>query len=178
MRLRALEIGPGKNPVNRSWHLMDMVNRPNLTYKHDVRDTPFPVPANHYDLVYMSHVLEHVPWFKTDEVLSEIYRITKPRGKVEIWVPDLKKLIEGYLNPDRIKNDGWYKFNPDRDPVRWFNGRMFTYGPGDENWHRAVFDEEYLHRCLRKAGFRDCHRLAKPRGYDHGWINLGMMGVK
>lgn len=178
MRPRVLEIGPGKNPVDRRWDTMDMVNRPNLTYKHDVRQFPFPIASNKYDLVYMSHILEHVPWMYTDNVLSEVYRILRPKGKIEVWVPDLKKLVAGYLNPSLIKNDGWYRFNPGQDPVRWFNGRLFTYGPGPENWHRAAFDEEYLHRCLNKASFTGCHRLAKPRGYDHGWINLGMMGTK
>ncbi len=125
----------------------------------------------------MSHILEHIPWTQTDIFLKEIYRILKPRGVVEIWVPDLEKLVQAYLNPELNKKDGWYRFNDERDPVKWFNGRLFTYGPGEENFHRASFDTSYLNRCLIKAGF-DTQSLSKPRGYDHGWINLGMAGRK
>ena len=176
--MRALEIGPGKDPVSKDWDLLDMVDRPNLTYKHDLRKLPLPIENNTYDLVYMSHILEHIPWTKTIETLEEIRRILKPGGTVEIWVPDLAKLVGAYLNPERVKMDGWYKFNEEKDPVRWFNGRLFTYGPGEENWHRAAFDEPYLRRCLKKAGFKNQTKLESPRGYDHGWINLGIRGEK
>lgn len=145
---------------------------------HDLKNTPLPFEDNQFDLVYLSHVLEHVEWTKTHSVLQELYRILAPNGVVEIWVPDLKKLVAAYLDHTLIKNDGWYRFNEDRDPVRWFNGRLFTYGPGEENFHRAAFDQEFLTRCLMHAGFKDVSLLNKPRGADHGWINLGIRGTK
>jgi hypothetical protein len=123
---------------------------------------------------YMSHILEHIPWFQTKECLTEVKRILRPGGTIEIWVPDLAKLIEGFLNPSLIEKDGWYKHNPNKDPTIWLNGRLFTYGPGEENWHRAAFTREYLTQCLAEAGFVDIFPLEKPRGYYHGWINLGV----
>jgi len=173
-----LEIGPGGDPVDPAWDIMDMVNRAYVNIKHDARILPLPIEDNTYKLVYMSHVLEHIPWTQTDKFLKEIYRILKPGGSVEIWVPDLRKLVEAWLNPELIKNDGWYRFNPDQDPTVWFNGRLFTYGPGEENFHRAAFDAKHLENCLLKAGFNTCELLSKPRSYDHGWINLGLKGIK
>lgn len=174
----ALEIGPGEKPTDLSWDTMDVIQRPGLTWLHDARSLPLPIPDASYGLVYMSHILEHIPWTQTVAFLKEIRRILIPGGSVEIWVPDLAKLVQAYLE----HNTGgckWRKFNKENDPVTWFNGRLFTYGPEDENWHRAAFDAQYLKRQLRRAGFDAAiNRLSKPRGYDHGWINLGMVAYK
>ena len=126
----------------------------------------------------MSHILEHIPWTQTVAALREMRRILAPGGALEIWVPDLEKLVKAYLAKD-TGGCKWRKFNKEADPVTWFNGRLFTYGPEAENWHRAAFDAPYLKRQLRRAGFNQAiNRLQKPRGYDHGWINLGMVAYK
>ncbi len=177
--MRHLEIGPGRRKLGSQWVTMDCIMRPGVVdIVHDLKDLPLPFQDGEFNLVYLSHVLEHVEWAKTHETLTELHRILRPEGEVEIWVPNLKKLVAAYLDHDLIKNDGWWKFNDDHDPVTWFNGRMFTYGPGDENFHRAVFDEGFLTRCLIRAGFKNVSLLNKPRGADHGWINLGMRGTK
>jgi ubiquinone/menaquinone biosynthesis C-methylase UbiE len=177
--MRVLEIGPGEKPVDPSWDTMDMIQRPGLNHTiHDVRNLPLPVPDESYGLVYMSHILEHIPWTQTVDALREIRRILIPGGSVEIWVPDLAKLVDAYIKGN-TGGCNWRKFNKEDDPVTWFNGRVFTYGPGEENWHRALFDAQYLKRQLRRAGFVGAiNRLRKPRGYDHGWINLGMVAYK
>jgi len=174
--MRALEIGPGKHPVDPRWDMMDMIQRPGITYKHDARIRPWPIKDNQYQLVYMSHVLEHIPWFDTIDTLAEVLRILKPGGFVEIWVPNFELIVDAYL--ERKCMDNWYKFNPKKDYMTWINGRLFTYGPGEENWHRAAFDEESLKGCLVAAGFRTTVKLDKPRGIDHGLINLGVSGTK
>ena len=100
----------------------------------------------------------------------------KTGGTVEIWVPDFKKIVEAYKKEK--PGDHWFKFNGEKDFMTWINGRLFTYGPGEENWHRATFDDKYLRVQLRRAGFRGTELLKKPRGYDHGPINLGVVAVK
>ena len=174
--MRALEIGPGRNPVDKSWTIIDMVKRPWVDIVHDVRKLPLPFKDNSFDLVYLSHILEHIPWFQTLDFLKEIRRILVQTGTIEVWVPDFKKLVECYLK--RKSGDNWRRYNPNNDPMMWLNGRIFTYGPGEENWHRTVFDCRYLKDCLKAAGFQYTDDLKKPRGYDHGFINLGVAAVK
>lgn len=153
---------------------MDVVAGDHIDVVHSLTDVPLPFPDSSFDLVYMSHVLEHVPWFLTVRILSDMRRLLRNGGVLEVWVPDLAKLVRGYLEPSVIGNDGWWKHNEGHHPVTWFNGRLFSYGPPGRNWHRAVFDRTYLAECLLAAGFSTLVRVERPRGCDHGWINLGM----
>ena len=168
--MRKLEIG-SQTKLGPDWELMDIVPGPEVDVVADLaKRLPFEDGA--FDLVYMSHVLEHVPWFKTVDVLVEVRRILKVGGMVEIWVPDFGLIVEGYLKGE--PQDGWRRRNPDGDPMLWVNGRIFTYGP-EPNWHRAAFDQAHLCRCLRDAGFLpEVWPLDRPRGTDHGPINLGL----
>ncbi|MBE6501052.1 MAG: glycosyltransferase [Methanobrevibacter thaueri] len=65
------------HPVDVSdekWHIEEIV---------DVQDIPY--EDNYFDLIYCSHVLEHVPDDK--KALSELYRVLKPGGTALILVP-------------------------------------------------------------------------------------------
>lgn len=185
---RRLEIGPGASRVP-GFETFNVVPGPDVDHVGDAaRALPF--PDNTFALIYASHILEHIPWYQTVDALREWFRVLAPGGALEVWVPDGLKICRAFVEAesggeDRTINDGWYRFNPQRDPCVWAAGRIFTYGDGDgnpasPNWHRAIFSPRHLENCLRAAGFERIERLprAHVRGDDHGWINLGMRGVK
>ena len=167
---KSLEIG---NPERRDdgWDTMDIEGG---DIQHDIRH-PFPIISNTYGVVYMSHVLEHIPWFETVEVLKEVHRILEPNGFIEVHVPDFLKIVTAYLEGN-TGDDNWWEYNEKHDLDLWLNGRVFTYGEYP-NWHRALFSERHLRNCLREAGFKNIV-ICKPRKDNHGWINLGLKGEK
>lgn len=182
--MRFLEIGPGETRLGPEWETVDCRQRPGVDRvgvwgEHQAlnyMDCTF-------DLVYASHVLEHVPWFQTATALKDVHRILKHSGAFEVWVPNFEYLVQCYLR--RRCGDDWRKFNDESDPMLWLNGRLFTYGGpdglDDPNWHRAVFDERSLQDHLYDAGFKLIERIdgkENPRGHDHGPINLGMRALK
>lgn len=178
-----LEIGPGNSRLGPDWQTLDSPRSPyvdSCDFTAEWGDTPLPFGSAEFDLVYASHVLEHVPWFKTIDALKEVYRILKPGGIFEVWVPNFRYLVSCYRT--ETCGDDWRRDNPNSDPMLWLNGRIFTYGGplglADPNWHRAVFDERYLTQCLMEGGFHSITQLEKPRGHDHGPINLGLSGTK
>ncbi len=193
-KLRKLEIGPelksmskGEKPprIGPDWELLDVEPRPGVDWvgewgkpNEDNTDViPLPFPDDQFDHVYASHVLEHVWWYLSVEALRDALRVLKPGGQFECWVPDFGKVVAAYQ--EKKPADRWRRHNPTGDYMRWVNGRIFTYGPGVDNWHRAVFDADSLQQLFRDAGFADVHRLKKPTGPDiHGWINLGVAGIK
>lgn len=185
---RRLEIGPGTRRIE-GFETLNIEGGKDVDYVLDAtRRLPF--RDNSFELIYASHVLEHVPWYQTDNVLREWIRILVPGGQIEIWVPDAflicRTLVEVELGGDgEIERDGWYRFNEEKDPYKWTSGRIFSYGdgtgnPSSPNWHRALFTPLSLEACLVRAGLSNVRRLRheEVRGYDHGWLNLGFVGTK
>ena len=148
-----------------------------ITYRACWGVEPLPIDDETCELVFASHVLEHVPWNRTKQALAEVYRILVSGGIFEVWVPNFGYIVECYH--DNLCGDDWRRDNPNSCPMLWVNGRLFTYGPGDENWHRSCFDERYLRSCLEEAGFQNVVRLRhRTLGVSHGPIDLGMQGIK
>lgn len=185
---RRLEIGPGRNRIE-GFETLNVEWYPNVDYMGHIQDLRF-IPEGTFDIVYASHILEHVPWYKLEEVFEELNRILKRNGTLEIWVPNALKVSKALVDAEEngmktFHKDGWYKFNKEQDPAIWFNGRMFSYGDGNgtlghQNWHLAAFTPRMLHKLMSGALFESITELENKevRGYDHGWINLGMSGKK
>lgn len=170
-----LEIGPFKGRISDSWDTLDMVEESDIIGELGGN---LPIKDNTYDVIYASHVLEHVPWQKTEMAFSECLRILRKNGWLEIWVPDFKKIVKAYLSWDNVE-DGWKRKNPEGILMKWVNGRLFYGDRGEGSLHKSCFDEEYLTYHFNKAGFINVQKIMEPpRTVDHGWINLGIKGQK
>ena len=177
--MRVLEIGPARNKAAcRSWKTLNCKKARGIDYVRDITKPLVGMPK--FDLVYMSHVLEHIPWWMATQTLRNIRAIIVPGGSIEIWVPDFSKIVEMYQNPD-MSRDKFRMHNPKANPYLWLAGRIFagtTHQPKVYTklsvWHKSLWDEKHLSESLIDAGYRNPERLEKPRGYDHGWVNLGV----
>jgi SAM-dependent methyltransferase len=183
-RPRLLEIGPGSERI-MGFETMNISWTSATDYVYDAAKA-LPFKDNTFDLIYASHVLEHIPWYQTAQTLSEWRRILKDDGALEIWVPDGLKICRAFVAAEdegspEFQRDGWYRFNEERDPATWAAGRIFSYGDGTgarghSNWHHALFSERRLRQLLERVGYKHVRLLSSTdvRGYDHGWINLGL----
>ena len=173
-----LEIGPGPSKISREWITVGDFTREGVVdhvcmWGEDI----FPFDDGVFDLVYASHCLEHVPWYKVDDAIREVYRLLKDDGVFEVHVPDFGYLLKCYN--DKNLGDNWNKFNNQENYVKWFSSRLFSYGPTLSNYHKSCFDEEYLKHCLLSAGFKTVEKIGDSLASRlHGRINLGMRAVK
>ena len=187
-KFRQLEIGPGNSRIP-GFESLNINDGRNIDYIADIYNK-LPFESNSFNLIYCSHALEHLPWFRLEFVLSEFYRVLRPEGRLEIWVPNGLKIAKNLLSVeeagvDNSNLDGWYRLNPSKNPWIWASARIFSYGNETNdythpNWHRSLLTPNFLRCLFRQTGFRDITLLenTQVRGYDHGWINLGMSGVK
>jgi len=63
---------------------------------HDVANG-LPFPDNMYDVVYHSHLLEHMPVEDALPFMKECFRVLKPGGVIRVLVPDLEQIARFYL---------------------------------------------------------------------------------
>ena len=186
---RLLDLGfDWRNPID-GFECLSNFYTPNADYILDA-SKPMPFRDDSFDLIYASHVLEHIPWYQVEETLTEWVRILKPGGQLEVWVPDGYKICDALLKfedtgTDVSHLDGYYECVPDKDPRFWANLRIFAHGDGkgnlsDPNWHRTLFTKSLLKECFERVGLVNVKGLenAAVRGRDHGWINLGIAGMK
>ncbi len=185
-----LEIGPGKKR-QPGFQTVDVDPKADVDLITNPGD-PLPFHDNHFDIVFASHILEHIVWYDTRVTLDDWIRVLKPGGTIEIWVPNAYKIMKALIDTEEtgsesgMRADGWYRSNPGKSPYIWANGRIFTYGDGKgtldhPNWHRTIFTPKYLRALLREAGLRDVRMLdpkTERRGHGHGWIDMGATGVK
>jgi SAM-dependent methyltransferase len=185
---RRLEIGPGPRRLP-GFETLSVVGGRSVDYIADASKR-LPFRDQTFDLIYASHIIEHIPWYLTANALREWVRILKCGGRLEVWTPDGLKIARAFVAAEdndslEFHADGWWRFNESKDPCVWMAGRCFSYGDGSgradhPNWHRALFSERHLRALMTNVGLIDIRRLerADVRGHDHGWINLGLVGTK
>ena len=188
VQVRWLELGPGYNRID-GFETMNVEWTRATDYVHDI-SRPFPFRDQTFNLIYASHVLEHLPWYSRHSVLAECFRVLRSGGTIEVWVPDGLKICRAFVDAEQhdcreFESDGWQKFNDKNDPAVWANGRIFSYGDGtgnkqSPNWHMTIYSERLLRKTLEEVGFTNVRLLnrSEVRGYDHGWINLGLAAEK
>ena len=180
--VRQLEIGPGEIRL-KNFEGVNIVKSPATDYIADVANG-LPFKNETFDVIYSSHFLEHIEWYKTDFVISEMYRCLKKNGKVEIWIPDGFKIMNEFIKAEEGNTtypDNWFMKNEQKSIFKWVNGRLF-YGcnPKYPSWHKAVFSYKYLEELLNNSGFKNIRKLElkECRKDNHGWINLGVTAEK
>jgi predicted SAM-dependent methyltransferase len=131
-----------------------------------------PLPDNSVEVLYSSHMVEHLDREEVKSFLSEARRILIKNGIIRIVVPDLRIMVDKYLaNGDAdefIKNTGLAHLRPKTLYEK------LCYVMIRKSLHRWMYDGPAVVRLLVSAGFRDLRIL--PAGAtmipDPGELNL------
>jgi predicted SAM-dependent methyltransferase len=118
---------------------------PHIHHIHNVEYLPM-FKNDFADLVYASHVLEHISMLKLKEVLNEWKRVLKPKGVLRLSVPDFDRIIDIYnCNDKNIE----YIWTP-----------LLGSQEYKENSHLSVFNFSFIKNLLKEIGFSEI------RGWD------------
>src|SRR4051812_38064813 len=107
MEKRWLNLGCGSRPL-QGFVNVDLLKAPGVDVVADVSG-PLPFDDGSVDLIYASHVLEHLPTGQVQGVLREWRRVLRERGTIMIAVPDLERIAQLL-----ILRSGW--FTPPNQP--------------------------------------------------------------
>lgn len=129
---------------------VDVVAAPHIHYIHDIKILPM-FSSGTVDLLYASHVLEHIPRHELPIVLAEWKRVLKPGGILRISVPDFDNLLKIYAASGN-----------DIDAIV---AQLLGQEPPFNN-HYSVWNADYARKFFLEQGFTEV-RLWDPKTAPH-----------
>jgi SAM-dependent methyltransferase len=121
---------------------------------HDLRHG-IPAKNDSLELVYHSHMLEHLSYIEGINFIKECYRVLQPGAKMRILVPDLELWINAYATGNEFFFNEYRKVL-DND-IYVTNGAIFM-GMLHNHGHKCGYDYKSLKWVLEYVGFTNIVR--------------------
>jgi len=103
------------------------------------------------DVLYSSHMLEHLDRNEANEFLKEAFRVLQPGGIIRIAIPDIKKIVDRYNesgDADAFIESTHLCAPRPRSLAQWL--RLLLVGTRNHQW---MYDGNSLSRLLQKHDF-------------------------
>lgn len=192
-----------RNPVARrlAGVALDPVRRAKLRslpaniVAHDLRQG-IPFPDRSADVVYHSHLLEHLDRSDAESLMAEIRRVLKPDGIQRVVVPDLEIFARAYLahgesclatEAEVARHDEYVAAMIEQSVRREADGtsrqapfrrRVETRLLGDARrrgeTHQWMYDRFNLEALLERSGFADVKAHRFDTSDVPGWEEYGL----
>lgn len=170
-----LNLGSGQRPFPHPWINIDAQEQYNPDVIADLSESETweqmreAYPAG-VDVICLHHTLEHFGLMEGKELVERCYSVLKPRGRLWVFVPDMKALAQEYTQGKLYH----YQF-----AVNMYGAYM------GKEWdrHKWGYDAMQLARLLMAAGFRhvgmwDGAQTKWGADIAQDWWILGMEGMK
>jgi predicted SAM-dependent methyltransferase len=163
--LRKLHVGCGDHLLP-GWLNADILPGANTIALDATRRFPF--PANSFDYVFSEHMIEHIPYESGRDMLTEIFRVLKPGGRVRVATPDLQFLIDLYRRDKTPVQQAYIVWSaatfagsglPPTDAVV-INNFFREWG------HQFIYDEKTLTALMQNVGFGSVIRISVGQSSD------------
>jgi SAM-dependent methyltransferase len=96
-----LNLGAGPYWYKEGWYVLDHKLKKNSQNRICGDISKINLDSNSCDVVFISHVIEHIPHLKIQKILAEINRVLKKDGVLRILVPDMEKFAKAYVKKDK-----------------------------------------------------------------------------
>ena len=168
--MKEFKLNVGASPIwnNDEWYILD---HKKSKYKNSILGDAANISLedNTVDVIFCSHVIEHIPQIKIADVLAEFNRILKPGGILRLLSPDLHKIASAYVNKDKnffdkaleedynLRTDlgyggilaNWF-VSPGQDTIL-LDRNLTTFITGQA--HQIIYDFEMISILLKNFGF-------------------------
>ncbi|SHF98613.1 methyltransferase domain-containing protein [Vibrio gazogenes] len=151
-----LELGSGAKKGANGWTTIDEAP---ADIRWDLR-RGIPLPNDTVDIIYSSHLLEHIPYDQLLPFLHECRRVMKSNAEFSVCVPNFRLYVDAYKKGELFQSrEDWYQLGL-IDTGSSIDQLNYVAYMKDE--HKYMFDEENLVNTLVKAGFSN----VQLRGFD------------
>jgi SAM-dependent methyltransferase len=150
--------------VARKLGLLNRLQAENLAYNRTHRIVycdarrRIPVADGSAEVVYTSHMLEHLDRGEAMLFVREARRVLCPGGTLRIAVPNLRFHVDTYLatgDADRFMGDTFLE----RHRARGLRGRVRVFFLGDREGHCVMYDPVSIVKLLEAGGFNSVASL-------------------
>lgn len=146
-----LEIGAGDKKGSNGWLTLDLFKSCDLTW--DLRNG-IPFPDGTVNMIYSSHLFEHLTFKEINLLLQECKRALKEEGVFSICVPNARLYIDAYIKKQNqfiTDQKSYYKpaFNS------YASIDLVNYIAYMDGHHKYMFDQENLISILEMNDFRN-----------------------
>ena len=162
--------------------LNDFARHNGYIFKQHDATTQFPIRDGCVDLLFTSHMMEHLTQTDAAKFLKECYRMMIGGGVIRIAVPDVGKLMEKCVagNLDFLKH-----ISPGAEASVCNIDKFYEVALSN---HAQIYDKCSLRAVMESAGFKDVSAtlpfrsrsdvMEKETIVSHPTISLVMEGVK
>lgn len=183
-----IKLNVGASPIwkNDDWYILD--HKKSKAKNAILGDaSSISMKDNSVDVIFCSHVIEHIPQIKIVDVFNEFNRVLKPGGILRILTPDLLKIATAYVDKDKDFFERALGEDPNLRTDLGYGGILANWfvSPGqdtillDRNLskfitglaHQIIYDFDMLKILLSNSGFE----LIKQKDFcesDHPDLNI------
>lgn len=152
------------------WHQLEPeriykdLNGTNNTFmlNHDLR-LGIPAGDNSLDLVYHSHMLEHLSYIEGIKFIQECYRVLRPGALMRVLVPDLELWINAYVSNNNFFFEQYRNYGGIEKELYVSKAAVFM-GMLHNHEHKCGYDFESLSWVLNHVGFVDIRKTLYALG--------------
>lgn len=124
------------------------------------------IPNDHFDAIFCSHTIEHLPAHKASDALCEFLRILKPNGYAIIVCPDLETISQ-MIAAGKIADTIYESAEGPITPLDMLYGHRASIARGEKFMsHFTGFTIKTLLQALRDARFSSVAGIRWPKGYE------------
>lgn len=168
-----LDVGCGDVKPKKGFYGVDIRSFPWVKFKCNAWDIGKHIKPNSVEEIYSRHFMEHLTFPQTDLFLAATYLILRPKGTINIIVPDISYHIKQFLIPDRSLPS---ETNPKWTLLEHAQAGFWGWQrEGDKNFwdvHKSGYDYPSLEKKLTENGFVKIIHIA-----DDPW-NLNVKAEK
>lgn len=126
----------------------------------DIR-TEWSISDSSVDYVFCSQVLEHFDPDEGKEIIKQIYRVLKNKGKLRLSVPDFKKVSENYLKDEKIDDLNEVIWGYKKNEYWGIVGKIKSYFIRGHKW---FYNKNSLRILLENNGFKNIKFYTRAKG--------------